>query len=152
MRRRHLLLIPGLTGLNGLTTGSARAHDTRVGDLLIDHAYALPSAPGQDQGQAHLRKLSNRGVRPDRLLGASTPVAASVLLQRHGLTVPAIELPPGIELSLRHDGEWRLLLQGLKAPLLNGQRFALLLRFEQAGECEVRAWVQQPRGPGGSQH
>jgi copper(I)-binding protein len=33
----------------------------------------------------------------------------------------------------------------LKAPLKEGERFAVVLRFERAGEKEVTAWVQQPR-------
>lgn len=149
MRRRHLLPLAAVVALPGRQVW---AHGTRAGDLLIDHAYALPSPAGQDQGQAHLRRLSNRGAQADRLLGARTPVAASVLLQRRGQTVQALELPPGADLSLKHDGEWRLLLQGLKAPLVNGQRFALVLRFERAGEQEVMVWVQMPRAAVSSHH
>lgn len=141
--RRHIL--PCLVGLLCLAAPAAHAHGTSAGSLLIEHPYALPSMPGQDQGQVHLRRLSNRGPQADQLLGARTDVAASVLLQRRGQTVPAIELPPGADLALRHDSEWRLWLQGLKAPLVNGQRFVLVLRFERAGEREVSVWVQQPR-------
>lgn len=147
MRRLLIALLLGcLAGL------PAQAHGTHAGDLLIEHPYALPSAAGQDQGQVQLRRLHNRGAQADRLLGARTPVAASVLLQRRGQTVQALELPPGADLSLKHDGEWRLLLQGLKAPLVNGQRFALVLRFERAGEQEVMVWVQTPRAAVSSHH
>ncbi|MBQ0945241.1 copper chaperone PCu(A)C [Ideonella sp. 4Y16] len=147
MRRRPIALLLGcLAGL------PAQAHGTRAGDLLIEHPYALPSAAGQDQGQVQLRRLHNRGAQADRLLGARTPVAASVLLQRRGQTIQALDLPAGADLSLKHDGEWRLLLQGLKAPLVNGQRFALVLRFERAGEQEVMVWVQIPRAAASSHH
>lgn len=142
MRRRWVLL--GCVLWAG-GAGTARAHGTRAGDLLIEHAYALPSAPGATEGSAHLRVLSNRGRVADRLLGARTDAAGSIELQRHGQQVASMELPPGTELALRHDGEWRLRLTRLKAPLVIGQRFTLQLRFERAGEVEVTAWVQQPR-------
>jgi len=142
MRRRLLVLGPVLPAS---LAGAARAHGTRAGDLLIEHAYALPSTPGATEGCAYLRALTNRGRTPDRLLGARSPAAASVELQRQGQAVAAIELPPGAALALRHDGEWCLRLKGLKAPLVIGQRFTLQLRFAQAGEVEVMAWVQQPR-------
>lgn len=111
----------------------------------MDHPYALPTPPGATQGSAHLRSLSNTGPAADRLLGATTAVAEQVELQHQGQAVATQELPPGAQLLLRHDGEWRLLLKGLKTPLVEGQRFTLRLRFERAGEREVTVWVQQPR-------
>ena len=141
MQRRTLLAAGLFIGMDG----AVQAHGSRAGDLQIDHPYALPSMPGATEGSAHLRALSNRGHTADRLLGASTAVAEAVELQRAGQPVASIELPPGATLALRHDGAWRLLLKGLKAPLVNGQRFALRLRFEHAGEREVTVWVQQPR-------
>lgn len=140
---RRLCLLGAVLFAGG--TRPAQAHGTQAGDLTIEHAYALPSAPGSTEGSAHLRALSNRGRTADRLLGARTPAADAVELQRAGQPVAAIELPPGATLALRHDSEWRLRLTGLKSPLVNGQRFTLVLRFEHAGEREVTAWVQQPR-------
>jgi periplasmic copper chaperone A len=142
MQRRTLCLAAGLFAA---TACAVQAHGSRAGDLQIDHPYALPSATGATEGSAHLRALSNRGRTADRLLGASAAVADAVELQRAGQPVASIELPPGATLALRHDSAWRLLLKGLKAPLVNGQRFALRLRFEHAGEREVTVWVQQPR-------
>jgi periplasmic copper chaperone A len=125
--------------------GGVHSHGATVGDVRIDHPYALPSAPGATEGSAHLRLLSNRGRSADRLLSASTAVADAVELQRAGQPVASIELPPGATLALRHDSAWRLQLKGLKSPLVNGKRFTLQLRFEHAGEREVTVWVQQPR-------
>ena len=66
--------------------------------------------------------------------------------------IEAIEIPPGAVLKLRHGGDTHLMLLGLKAPLQDGERFALWLRFERAGEHEVTVWVQTPRDPGGHGH
>lgn len=138
----------------------SRAHGSRVGDLIIDHAYALPMATGADDGAAFLRSLKNRGTQADRLVGASSPRAASVVMRRRvrdgtqerTLDVRSIELPPGAELRLRHDGDLQLALLGVKPALRDGDRFPLRLRFERAGEVEVSVWVQTPRNDTGHRH
>ena len=156
MQRRHLILhcvsLPFVA--------SAHAHGTRVGDLVIEHPYAVPMVAGADGGAAYLRSVQNRGVRADRLIGASSPRAASVVLRRRvrdGATVrlqdiDSIELPPGAEMRLRHDGDTQLALLGVKPALRDGDRFPLSLRFERAGEVEVSVWVQTPRNDTGHPH
>jgi len=151
VRRKTLAL--GLIALHAAP--AVRAHGAKVGTLEIDHPYALPTAPGVPNGAAYLRAVRNRGDQPDRLLGAHTPAAAAVELHRSSVdsqqvvrmrAVDAIDLPARSERRLRHGGEWHLMLIGLKAPLKDGDRFALTLRFERAGEREVTVWVQTPRG------
>lgn len=137
--------------------GNACAHDFRVGELSIDHPYATPSLPGVKTGAAYLRGIRNKGSAPDRLIGASTPVAERVELhtrQTEGdvvrmREVSAIELPPGQEVQLRHGQPQHLMLVGLKKPLKAGELFDLTLRFEHAGQITVKAWVQQPRAAAG---
>jgi copper(I)-binding protein len=131
----------------------AQAHDTHAGDLLLDHAYAVPSAPGEPHGKAYLRGIKNTGGQADRLLSASTPIAAAVDLQSlmkhgkdlHAQTVTAIELPPNTTTLLRHTGDYQLLLRDLKQPLKDGDRFELTLNFARAGTHTVKVWVQTPR-------
>jgi copper(I)-binding protein len=109
---------------------SGLAHGLRVGDLLLDHPYALPSTPDEPHGKAYLRGIQNKGSRVDRLLGASTPVAAQVKLHRlapdaqglRGMQVDAIDLPAKSTTLLRHTGDYQLSLIDLKQPL-NRQRF-----------------------------
>lgn len=132
----------------------AAAHDFKLGTLRIDHPYATPTPAGAVNGAAYLRTLRNTGEQRDRLLGASTPAARAVEIHRSTVdaqgvmrmrAVDGIDLPPQAELRLRHGGEYHLMLIDLKAPLKNGDRFPLTLRFEKAGEREVMVWVQQPR-------
>jgi len=140
--------------------GTVQAHDQRVGELTLDHPYATPSLAGSRNGAAYLRGIRNRGDQPDRLIGASTPVAARVELHRMTLDagvmrmreVPAIELPAKSETPLRHGGDHHLMLIDLKQPLKDGERFDLTLKFERAGAQTVRVWVQAPRGETGSEH
>lgn len=137
---------------------AVQAHDFKLGAIEIDHPYAPPTPAAASTAAVYFRTLKNRGDQPDRLVGASTPVAQSVEFHTSSVDaqnvmrmrqIEAIELPPRSELRVRHGGELHLMLIGLKAPLKEGERFALRLRFEKAGEREVTVSVQQPRGGGG---
>lgn len=139
---------------------AAQAHGVRAGDLVIDHPYAVPMAAGATEGAAYLRSVKNRGAVADRLVGATSPRAASVVLRRRvgdGATVRlqdigSIKVPPGGELRLRHDGDIQLALLGVRPALRDGDRFPLRLRFERAGEVELTVWVQTPRSDAGHRH
>ncbi|GAD22068.1 copper chaperone PCu(A)C [Acidovorax sp. MR-S7] len=146
-----------------VAAASTHAHDFRAGSLVIDHPYATPSLAGAPNGAAYFRSIRNRGASADRLLGATTEAAERVEL--HEMTmdgnvmrmreVPAIDLPAGQEVQLRHGQRWHLMLVNLRQPLAVGDRFDLTLKFEKAGEHKVKVWVQQPRAgaaTGGHQH
>lgn len=154
LARRGVLHTMAAFALLGASIATpAHAHDFRAGQLAIDHPYATPSLAGTPNGAAYLRGIRNRGTAPDRLVAASTPVAERVEL--HEMTtegdvmrmreVPAIDLPAGQEVQLRHGQRYHLMLINLRQPLKVGDRFDLTLKFEKAGETTVKAWVQQPR-------
>ena len=136
------------------------AHGVRAGDLLIDHPYATPSLAGSRQGAAYLKRVHNRGDSPDRLTGAHTPVAARVALHHRRMDdgimrmreVAFIELPARSDIRLGHGGPWHLMLEDLRQPLKDGDRFDLTLRFERAGERTVNVWVQTPRDAAAHRH
>jgi copper(I)-binding protein len=139
--------------------GPVAAHDFKLGPLRIDHPYATPTPAGAANGAAYLRGIRNTGDQTDRLVGASTPVARTVEIHRSVIdaqnvmrmrAIQGIELPPRLEVQLRHGGEHHLMLIGLKQPLKDGDRFPMTLHFERAGEREVMVWVQTPRGATGA--
>ena len=154
MNIRHHLCTATL--LAAALFSNAWAHGVKAGDLAIDHPYATPTRPGITTGAVYFRSINNKGTAPDRLLGASTPVAATVELHRMEMdgdvmrmrAVPVIELPAQTEVRLRHGtaNGHHLMLLGLKAPLKDGDRFPVILSFQRAGEREVMVWVQTPRG------
>lgn len=136
--------------------GNAHAHDFKAGDLRIDHPYATPSLPGARNGAVYFRGIRNSAALPDRLLSASTPVAAQVDIHRMRMqgdvmqmrALPALDIPGHTTVPMRHntpDG-YHLMLFDLKAPLKDGNRLPVTLRFERAGTREVKVWVQTPRG------
>ena len=153
-------------GAVALWTPQAHAHDFKQGDLVIDHPYATPSLAGSRSGAVYIKELRNKGNAPDRLLGAQTPAATRVSLHAMQMDgdvmrmreVPAIELPAQSVLRMGHaqaSGNakgYHLMLEDLKAPLKDGERFDLTLRFEKAGERTVQIWVQTPRSTAAHQH
>lgn len=148
-----------LAAMPGLWIGAAGAHGFSAGDIVIDHPYATPT----DAGASLLcfRALRNAGQRSERLLGVRSAAAGMVEIHRatridgvkQWQRVDALDLPGGIEIRLRHDGDVQLRMLQLPAPLKEGDRFAAMLRFERAGERSVTVWVQRPRSsaaaPGG---
>lgn len=145
--------------------GTVRAHDFRAGSIVIDHPYATPTPMGSSTGAAYIKALRNRGDAADRLLGARSPLARRVSLHAMHMDgdvmrmreVGAIELPAQGEVRMGHaplrtTPSYHLMLEGLKAPLQDGDRFELTLRFEKAGERTVRIWVQTPRGNAAHPH
>ncbi len=132
----------------------AAAHDYTVGDLVIEHPYANPSLAGVRNGAAYLQLVRNRAAQPDRLLGASTPVAARVELHRMETDgqimrmreVSSIEVPASGQVALARGGLHMMLID-LKQPLKAGDRFDLTLRFERAGSQKVEVMVQAAQAP-----
>jgi copper(I)-binding protein len=134
-----------------LCVASAYAHEYSAGALRIVHPHARPTAPSQSIGGGYL-KLLTTGPGADRLVSASTPVAQSVQLHTMRMEgdvmrmreVESIEIPPGQTVELKSGG-MHLMLIGLKAPLVAGQRFSLKLGFEKAGEVTVDVTVDAPQ-------
>jgi periplasmic copper chaperone A len=152
LRRRTLISWSVSALLLSAVPLAASAHGVSTGDLVIDHPYAVPSVPGDASGYAYFRGIKNSGDHAERLLGASSPLAASVELRKLKLQagkaqtapVDVIDLPPKSVTLLRHTGDYQLALIDLKQPLKDGDRFDLTLNFEHAGQQTVHVWVQTP--------
>ena len=148
---RTTTVLPAL--LLALAAGAVAAHDYRAGGVRVVHPFATPSVPGATNGAAYLATLENTGPAADRLLRASTPVAARVELHTMALDagtmrmreVEAIALAPKETLAMRPGQGFHLMLIQLKAPLKAGDTFPLVLEFDKGGKVEVRVDVQQPR-------
>ncbi|WP_431271335.1 copper chaperone PCu(A)C [Dankookia sp. P2] len=146
MHRRALLLAPALLALP--------AHAQQQGDIAVSMPWTR--AAGQNGTGAGFLAIANRGAAPDRLVGASSPVARVTEIHTHiregdilrMRPVAAVDLPPGGTVTLQPGG-FHLMLIGLKEPLIQGRSVPLTLRFERAGEIEVMLAVQPAgaRGP-----
>lgn len=138
--------------LIGLSAAVAQAHSFKLGELDIAHPYARATVAGQPGGT--FLSIENHGA-DDRLIGASAEVSQKVELHTMSIDdnnvmrmrqVEAIDLPKGGVTQLKPGG-LHIMLIGLKSPLKAGDSFPLKLRFEKAGELEVKVTVE---GPGAS--
>jgi copper(I)-binding protein len=113
----------------------------------IAHPWARASAGAAKTGAAYLT-ITDQG-QPDRLTGASTPVAATAELhesmQDGGMMkmrpVAGIQLETGKAVTLAPGGI-HVMLMGLKAPLKQGDSFPLTLTFEHAPPLTVTIEVE----------
>lgn len=127
---------------------SVHAHSFKLGELSIGHPYARSTAPGQPAGGAYL-SIRNAGAAGDKLVSASADVAKSVELHEMKMEgtvmrmreVSAVEVPAGKAVELKPGG-LHIMLMGLKAPLKEGDKFPLKLKFEKAGEVTVTVNVE----------
>ena len=124
------------------------AQEYRLDPFLIDRPIARATAPGATTGVVFFT-ISNAGKTTDRLLRASTPIAAGVALHQMAVdegmmkmrAVPSLELRPGARLELQPGG-YHLMLLGLKQPLKAGEKFPITLIFERAGALTVPVQVE----------
>lgn len=108
-------------------------------------------------GQAPVSVLIlNSATTPDRLIGASSPIAQEILLQatrlEHGQRVShqvnAIDIAAGSVTSLE-PGAMHLMLAGLRQSLVQGHVFSLTLLFADAGSVQVEARVRRKQDAAG---
>lgn len=116
-------------------------------DLAVEQPWARATPGRAPTGAAYLT-LVNRGKDDDRLLGAASPVAAKAELHGHqaasGHAGHVMEMRPVAEVQVKagqtvvfKPDSLHVMLVGLKAPLKEGERFQLILRFAKAGEIQV---------------
>ena len=151
MLRRSLL-----AALPAAFARPALAHDYRAGDIVIDHPWTR--AAGANGNGGGFMNLRNTGAQADRLVSAASPVARVVELHTHVRDGDVMRMRPvqdipvgaGETVQLRPGG-FHVMLIGLNAPLQQGTRVPLTLRFERAGEVQVELAVEAA-GARGSGH
>jgi periplasmic copper chaperone A len=124
------------------------ANQYRVNTLRIDHPFARATPPGARTGGVFLT-VDNAGRESDRLLRASTPLAAGVVIHQMVVdggimkmrAVPSLEVHPGGRLELKPNG-YHLMLLDLKQPLKVGEKFPLTLTFERSGAVLISVVVE----------
>ena len=135
----------------------AAAHDYTAGDIAILHPWTR--AAGANGNGAGFLRLRNGGAQPDRLVSAASPIARVVELhtmERDGDVMrmrPVQDIPvgPGQTIELRPGG-FHIMLIGLTAPMQQGTRVPLTLRFERAGEVQVELAVEAAGARGSGHH
>ena len=126
------------------------AGETIVGEIRIATPWARATAGMATAGAAYMT-LNNTGATADRLIEASSPVAAKTEVHTHIIEgdimrmrpVDGVELPPGGSVDFQPGG-LHVMLIGLTGPLQEGESFPLTLNFAKAGAATVEVEVLQP--------
>jgi copper(I)-binding protein len=125
------------------------AHAYDVGALHIGHPWIRPMPNGALTAAGYLT-VSNHGKVADRLLGGTSPLAASITPHTMSMTdgimrmreLPGgYEIPPGGTLTLSPMGN-HLMLIGPKRTFKAGDHIPATLRFAHAGPVKVEFVVQ----------
>jgi len=142
-----------------LTAASTPA-TVMAGNMMIGSVWS-PATPGGAMTAAVYATIMNHGAQPDTLIGGSTPVAGKFeihqMTRNNGVMSmrpisTGIPVPPGGIVTLGPQGDYHVMLSGLKAPLKNGTRVPATLNFAKAGAVQVEITVEPigSRGPSGA--
>jgi copper(I)-binding protein len=116
-------------------------------DLRILQPSSMETPAGSTNGVVYLT-IHNIGAHADRLVGASTPLAAQVEIHGTSMAGGVMQMRPlaGVDIASGGDAEFvsggmHLMLVGLKRPLKKGESFPLTLKFRRAGDRTVSVSV-----------
>ena len=132
---------------------------TAGADVHVEDAWSLPLPPTSVNGAAYLT-VHNRGPGADRLLDAESDIAGKVELHSHVIQdgqmsmmrLNGIDLAPDASVVFAPGG-MHVMLLGLTKPLVRGEQYPLILRFEHAGEVPVVVSIRERSAmPGHSGH
>lgn len=125
-----------------------KSPEYRIGQLKIENPYARATAPGQKAAGGFM-KIENKGAA-DQLIAASSPVAGE--MQLHTMTmdgnvmkmreVKAIDVPANGSVELKPGG-LHLMFMDIKSPLKAGEAVPVKLKFQKAGEVEIKVPVRE---------
>lgn len=143
--KKHLLMALGWAGL-ALVSVPACAQSK--GDLQIEKPWARATVPGAAVGGGYL-VIRNKASAADRLISATSPASARVEIHEMSMEkdvmrmreVKSIAVPAKGAVELKPGG-YHLMLIELKAPLKQGDKVPVTLRFEKAGEVRAELEVE----------
>ncbi|EAV44605.1 hypothetical protein SIAM614_06993 [Roseibium aggregatum IAM 12614] len=133
-----------------LVSLSALASDYKVGELTLTQPWTRATPPKAKAGGGFV-EIINNGAVSDRLVGASSDVAAKVEI--HEMAVAdgvmkmrkmenGVEIPAGETVALQPGG-FHIMFMGLKQPFEEGSSIPVVLTFEKAGDVAVELAVSK---------
>lgn len=117
------------------------------GGVMVHQAWARASAGAATTGAAYVVLMG--GAKPDALIGASTPIAATAEVHQSftqgGVMrmreVASLPIKPGATVTFAPGG-YHIMLMDLKRPLMAGQSFPLTLTFAHQAPVTVDVTVR----------
>jgi periplasmic copper chaperone A len=136
------------------------AHSYKVGEISIGHPHATATPDGATNGAVYLATLKNNSKQTDALISASSSVSKTVELHTMSMDgevmrmreVKEIEIAAGSEIKMERGKGYHIMLMGLNAPLKDGEKIPLKLKFKIAGEIDIIANVEKAKSGAHEQH
>ena len=130
----------------------ASAALAQTNELEVTNAWARATPGKAENGAAY---LTIQSPTPDRLVAVSSPAAKKAELHTMSMEgmvmkmrpLAGLDIPAGQPVTLKPGGQ-HIMLEGLNAPLREGQSFPLTLTFEKAGSRTVTVAVEKPGAAG----
>lgn len=131
-------------------TLAASSQDYQAGAIEITGPWARATPKGATVTAGYMR-ITNRGERPDRLLGGWSSAAGTFDIQemtfadnvmRLRTLARGLEIGAGQTLDLKPGSPYLFIFSGLVHGLDPGERVKATLMFEQAGKVDIEYSVQ----------
>ncbi|MEL7345861.1 MAG: copper chaperone PCu(A)C [Pseudomonadota bacterium] len=129
----------------GFLAAPLAAHEFKLGDLVIDHPYALETARTAMAGAGYM-EITNNGDTTDRLMSVTADFPKieihTVVMTDDGVArmrplEAGLEIAPGETVALQPGG-FHIMFMGLNGdPFEAGEAFGATLVFETAGALDV---------------
>ena len=156
--KRACILLAVLLAAGSLATAVRASDTTKIGNLVIEHAWSRPTDAMAQTGAIYL-VVKNTGATADSLISALSDVAGKVELHstvnEGGMMrmkpVSSIKVPGNGSAKLSPGG-YHVMLIDLKSQLTEGQTYTVKLTFEKAGEVSVPVHVEKGMGGGSMSH
>lgn len=141
-----------------LSAGAAMAELAyKVGQLKIENPYTRSTIPGQKVAGGFM-KIENQGAA-DQLISASSPIAGEMQLHTMSMDgnimkmreVKTIDVPANGSVDLKPGG-LHLMFIDITGPLKAGESVLVKLRFQKAGEVDVKMPVRDISSGGHMKH
>lgn len=117
----------------------ADAHSYKVGNVMVGHVWAAPTASNNTEAYV---SLLNRAPQNDQLVSVIAPTAQqAVIASADNQRIGALDLPPNRPVLLK-PGSVRIVIVGLDRPVRVGDKIKLTLNFARAGSVAVEALVE----------
>ena len=127
-----------------LVSLSALASDYQAGDLTLSKTWTRATPPKAKAGGGFV-EIVNSGTEGDRLVSASSDVAAKVEIHEMAVTdgvmkmrkmETGIEIPAGETVTLKPGG-LHIMFMGLNQSFEEGTTVPVVLTFEKAGDVAI---------------
>ena len=144
------ILLLNLMVFLSVSCSIAIAHETKIGDLIIDHAIARETPPGVSVSAGYL-KITNNGNKAEKLISVSTEIAEVSEIHQMSMVNDVMKMgeledgliiPAGKTVELKPNG-LHIMFLGLKQALKADDLIKVILTFEQAGTLKTSFIVEK---------